>query len=158
MAVKKKHDWSQFTHKIAIAAPPEKVFRAWIDDKICVKWFTEVSIIEPVKGGRIYLKWIGGDVHETKVTDIKQDKLFVFPFGPNGEQVSVSISKITGGSLCELHQYGMKDSPDDRVKMHLGCVMGWTFFLTNLKAFLEHRIDLRTHTDKACYLQGYING
>ena len=32
----------------------------------------------------------------------------------------------------------------------MGCNLGWSFFITNLKALLEHGIDLReTDPDKA---------
>jgi hypothetical protein len=30
-----------------------------------------------------------------------------------------------------------------RASRQFGCAMGWTFFLANLKAWLEHGIDLR---------------
>jgi hypothetical protein len=39
----------------------------------------------------------------------------------------------------------------------MGCAMGWTFFLANLKAYLENGIDLRGHDPKRCYKQNFIN-
>ena len=41
--------------------------------------------------------------------------------------------------------------------MHMGCRAGWVFFLTNLKAYLEHGIDLRTTDPKMTYREGFVN-
>jgi len=153
----KKYDWTQFKKRIEIKASPEKVFRAWTDDKIITRWFPIRAVIEPRKNGRLYFEWMTGDKLETKVVAVRRPNRLVFPFGSNNEEVAVTIRKVPGGSLCELHQYGMKTDPGSRVTMHLGCQVGWTFFLANLKAYLEHGIDLRGHDPRRSYRQGYIN-
>jgi len=151
------YDWTQFTQRILIKASPEKVFKAWTDQKEIVKWFTVKTELEPKKGGRLYFEWLAGDKLEAKVIRIRRPNLLVFPFGSADEQVEVKISKEKGGSLVELHQYGMRTTPKYRVSMHLGCQTGWVFFLTNLKCWLEHGIDLRSHDASRSYRQGYIN-
>lgn len=157
MPEKKKQDWTQFRLKIEIAAKPEKVFRAWTDDRIVPRWFCVKAEIEPKKKGRLYFEWLGGDKLETRIIDIKKNRLFLFPFGPKGEKVKLTIIPLKKGSGLELHQYDMKTTPKDRWAMHKGCETGWTFFLANLKAYLEHGIDLRSHDPKKSYRQGYIN-
>lgn len=153
----KTYDWTQFTLKIMVAAPADKVFQAWTDDKVITKWFPVKATIEPVKGGRIYLEWLGGDKLDDKIIEIRKHQSFVFPFGTKGEQVSIKFIKVKGGTVVELHQSKMKTTPQDKVQMHLGCIQGWTFFLANLKSFLEKKYDLRGHDINRSYRQGYIN-
>lgn len=157
MGQAKSYDWSQFTVKIDLKASSSKVFQAWTDERKIVKWFVEKANIEPKKNGRLYLEWLTGDKSDDKIIAIRKDSLFHFPFGAGGEEVKVKIRKITGGSVCEIHQFNMKTGPMDKVNWHMGCRAGWTFFLTNLKAYLEHGLDLRSRNPKMSYKQGYVN-
>ncbi|MBU0983041.1 MAG: SRPBCC domain-containing protein [candidate division Zixibacteria bacterium] len=157
MAETPKRDWSQFTCRIAIKASPARVFRAWTDDKLVSRWFTEKTVIEPKKNGRIYFEWTAGDTFETTVTSIVKNRKFVFPFDAEGTMVEVKFKKDGRGCVCELRQYNMKTSPEMKWNMHRGCITGWTFFMTNLKAYLEHGIDLRGHDPKKSYKQNYVN-
>lgn len=56
MPEKKKQDWTQFGLKIELAAKPEKVFRAWTDDRIVLRWFCVKAEIEPKKDGCLYFE------------------------------------------------------------------------------------------------------
>ena len=69
----------------------------------------------------------------------------------------VRISSAGRGSIFVLTQSNMKTSPIQRVRMHLGCQTGRTFFLVNLKAYLEHGIDLRGSNPRQSYRESYIN-
>ena len=153
----KPYDWTQFRMKIEIKAPPSKVYRAWTDSNLITKWFTVKAHVIPKKGGRLFFQWLGGDKLEDKVIAARKNSLFHFPFGSKGEQVKIKIKKIKGGSLVELHQYNMKTDPRSKVYMHMGCMSGWTFFLTNLKSYLENNIDLRSHNPRKSYKQGFLN-
>ena len=157
MPTSASYDWTQFTVKVDIKAAPRKVFQAWTDQRKIVKWFVEKAIIEPKKNGRLYLEWLTCDKSDDKIIAVRQDSLFHFPFGPNGEQVKVKFKKVKGGTVCEIHQFNMKTGPRDKVYWHMGCKNGWTFFLANLKAYLEHGIDLRSRDPKKSYRQGFIN-
>ena len=153
----KKFDWSRFLLKIAINVSPEKVFKAWTDGKIVSKWFSVKAEIEPKKNGRIYYEWLAGDKLEARIIEIVKNRKLVIPFGSKGEIVEVKIKKHGRGSICELRQYNMKTGPKDRVNMHMGCKTGWTFFLTNLKSYLEHGIDLRSNDKRRSYRQNFVN-
>ncbi len=157
MTSPKKYDWSQFTLKIAINTAPARLYKAWTDEKEIVKWFTVKAEIEPKKNGRLYFEWLAGDKLTAKVKEVRKNQKFVFPFGSYGEEVEISIKKMGKGSVCILRQYNMKTSPKQRWVMHRGCLEGWTFFLTNLKVWLEHGIDLRSQDPKVSYAQGFIN-
>lgn len=156
-AKKPKFDWSQFVLRIYIKASPEKVFKAWTHDKTVSKWFTEKTIIEPRKGGRIYFEWLAGDKLDTKVKQITKNKKFVFPFGKNNLEVTVAFKKAGKGTICELRQYNIKTDEASKWSVHRGCIQGWTFFMANLKSYLEHGIDLRDHDPKRTYKDDFIN-
>lgn len=158
MATKsKKYDWTQFTEKIEIRATPERVFKAWTSEKEIVKWFVSEAILQPKKGGRFFMKFVTGVSGDETILSIKKNHSFSFSFGPDGEAVEVTVKKTKKGTDCILHQYGMKETPQAKVNWHMGCRNGWVFFLTNLKAYLEKKIDLRSHDPKKTYLQGYVN-
>ena len=157
MAKGKPYDWTRFFLRIEIAAPPEKVYRAWTDGDFLAQWFSVRAAVEPKKGGRVYFEWLGGDKLETRVLQARKPSLFRFPFGSHGEEVEVKIRQVPGGSVCELQQTNMKTTPRMKVAMHMGCKTGWVFFLTNLKAFLEHGVDLRSHDPQKSYNQNYLN-
>jgi uncharacterized protein YndB with AHSA1/START domain len=152
-----KYDWSQFKMKIEIDRPVSVVFEAWTNGDEIAKWFTEEAIIEPRRNGRIYMMWLTGETMDDKIISIAKNRLFTIPFGDKRERVTVRFKKDGRGCICELHQYNMGTSPKDKWEWHKGCAMGWTFFLANLKAYLEHGIDLRNHNPKRSYKKGFIN-
>ena len=157
MAQKITYDWSKFTLKIPIKKSPARVFKAWTDDKQVSNWFTVKTILEPKTNGRIYFEWLAGDKLETKFISVIKNKKIVFPFGSHEEKVEVKFLKDGKNCICLLHQYDMKTSPKVKWNMHRGCITGWTFFLTNLKVYLENDIDLRSHDVKKSYKFGFIN-
>ncbi|MEE8575775.1 MAG: SRPBCC domain-containing protein [candidate division Zixibacteria bacterium] len=157
MPTKPKHDWSQFTLKVAIKKPISTVFKAWTDGKIISEWFTEKAILEPKKNGRIYFEWLAGDKMEAKVISVSKNRYLTIPFGMNGERVTVKFKKDGRGCICELRHYNMKTTPKAKWEMHRGCIQGWTFFLANLKNYLENGIDLRSHDPKRSYQQDFMN-
>ena len=157
MPKQKPYDWTQFTLRIVIKAAPEKIFKAWTDDKIITKWFPIKAQIEPKKNGRIYMEWVAGDKLDAKVREVVKNQKFVFDFGNQGERVSVKIKRDGKVSILELKQFNMQTTPKMKVGMHMGCKQGWTFFMANLKGFLEHGIDLRSPDPKRCYKQDFIN-
>jgi uncharacterized protein YndB with AHSA1/START domain len=157
MAKQTTYDWTQFTLRIFIRKPPSRVFKAWTDAKLITAWFTEKTVFEPKKNGRIYFEWLAGDKFETRVDSIVKNRSVTFPFGGKGEKVTVKFKKDGKGCVCELRQYAMGTSPKDRWVMHRGCIQGWTFFLANLKSYLEHGIDLRDHDPKKSYKQDFVN-
>ncbi len=153
----KKYDWTQFTEKIEIRATPARVFNAWTKEKEIIRWFVSEAILQPERGGRFYMKFLTGATGEESVLAVRKNSYFKFSFGSDGETVEVTFKKTVRGTDCILRQFGMKDTPQSRINWHMGCRNGWVFFLTNLKAYLEHKIDLRSGDPKKSYLQGYVN-
>ncbi|MDZ4722729.1 MAG: SRPBCC domain-containing protein [candidate division Zixibacteria bacterium] len=151
------HDWTQFSLKIEITVPTDKAFAAWVDEKVINKWFAYGSTVDPQKGGEYTLVNLDGDKLTTTIREIKKDRVLRIGF-INKTEVEITFTKIKTGTRIELRQTGIKTTPAEIVETHLGCRQGWTFFLTNLKAFLEHKVDLRCHDFLKSYKAGYING
>jgi hypothetical protein len=64
--------------------------------------------------------------------------------------VTVTCRPYEDTTLLELVQENMADTPQAHVSWHLGCNLGWSLFMTNLKALLEYGVDLReTDPDRA---------
>lgn len=156
MGAKKPYDWTKFSQHVFIKKPVARVFAAWTDDRQIVRWFPEKAEIEPRKGGIVRWEWLAGDKLDKQILVCQRNRQFDFPFGDKGEMVSVRFRAVKGGTICSLTQSGMKNTPQGRV-MYTGCMQGWTFFLTNLKSWLEHGIDLRSHDPKRSYRQNYVN-
>lgn len=151
------YDWTRFVLRIEINASPERVFRAWTESAELSAWFAEKAQSEPRRGGQLHLEFLGGDKADLQFLKFRSPSLVSFTFGHQGETVTVRLRKTTRGTLCQLEQEGMKTGPKDRVHMHMGCKTGWVFFLTNLKGYLEHGVDLRSHDSRKSYNQHYVN-
>ncbi|MFH2057216.1 MAG: SRPBCC domain-containing protein [bacterium] len=156
MPPKAKHDWTQFLLKVNINAAPARVFRAWTMSSELNKWFTYSGSIDPHKGGTFRQVFIDGTTFDSEVLEIRKGSLLRFTFG-KVEKVEVKIRKSGKGAECWLKQYDMKTGPNDKWNMHMGCRIGWTFFLANLKAYLEHGVDLRSRDSKKTWKEHYIN-
>lgn len=57
---------------------------------------------------------------------------------------SVAVTLEDNGSavLVTLKQYNIPTDEKSKMQIHHGCNNGWTFWMANLKAYLEHGIQL----------------
>lgn len=138
---KQKYDWSQFTQRVAVAAPVEKVFNMWTDPQLMRSWFVTDARMELKKGGEYEWTWYGGTKEKGKILDSQKPHRLTFTFAKS--KCEVVVKKDKRGSLVILKQYDIPTGEDEKVNIHLNCSCGWTFYLTNLKTFLEFGIDLR---------------
>jgi uncharacterized protein YndB with AHSA1/START domain len=138
---KNKFDWSQFTQRVAVAAPVEKVFRMWTDPVQLRSWFLADAKIDLKKGGEFEWKWLAGVKEKGKVLSVKKPTKLSFTFA--GSVCDVTFKKDKRGSLVILHQHNIPETEKGKFDVHLNCSCGWTFYLTNLKTYLEYGIDLR---------------
>lgn len=138
---KKKFDWSQFTQRVAVAAPVEKVFQMWTDPVQLRSWFLADAKIDLKKGGEFEWKWLAGVKEKGRVLSVKKPSKLSFTFA--GSVCDVTFKKDKRGSLVILHQHNIPRTEKGKFDVHLNCSCGWTFYLTNLKTYLEYGIDLR---------------
>jgi len=162
------YDWTVFKKQIFIDAEAEQVFRAWAVPEGIVQWFIATAdytkldgILRPysdtVKAGdRYHWRW-HQDLETTgTVLEVVENEKFRFTFGDKEKGsdekvvVTVTVKPENGTTLLELVQENMPNTPEAQVNWHMGCNLGWSFFMTNLKALLEHGVDLReSDPDKA---------
>ena len=80
-----------------------------------------------------------------------------FTFGQVGAEHMVCTVKIYAEdeeTICEISQENIPEDEKGKTYYHIGCLTGWSFYLTNLKSILEGGIDLRNKNER---LKNMIN-
>ena len=87
--------------------------------------------------------WYGYEFTEYgKILEANKKDLFSFYFAGK-TKVEVKLSILNNQVLVTLTQSEIPEDDDSKKNIRLGCSSGWAFYLVNLKAWLESRIDLR---------------
>ena len=164
------YDWTRFRRQVFIAAPAETVFHAWLTADQITRWFIAAATYtapngtvrqpdEPVQAGDHYHWRWHQDYEETgRILQVGPGLMLQFTFGATYDAsdspivVTVRCHEEDGLTRLELAQANMADRPDVHYGWHMGCNLGWSFFLTNLKALLEHGVDLRETDPERAYL------
>lgn len=146
MAKQFKYDWSEFTLKAAYYISPAKLFKLWTNEKELCKWFLVEAKVDLKKGGEYTWQWMLGAKEKGKVLAVRKNTLFRFTFA--GGICEVKFRKDRKGCLLILRQYNIPTDEKRKAGTHLSCSIGWTFFLTNLKSYIETGIDLREYDPK----------
>lgn len=151
------YNWKRFTKRIPIKASAKSIFDAWTTQQGLEQWFLSLaeftrpdgSIRERNSrveaGDRYKWRWFGYDdsvTEESKIFSINGWNEFRFGF-TGGCIVTVSVKQEEGEMICELVQDMPMDDPEQQQFFFIECGKGWTFYLTNLKSFLEGGSDLR---------------
>jgi uncharacterized protein YndB with AHSA1/START domain len=149
--------WSSFTLRIPIKADVETVYRAWATQVGLESWFLRLAEFTKQDGQVRHINdfvqkddwyhwlWFGYDdgIFERKevIEANGKDKL---KFGFTGDcAVTVTISSEHDETICTLLQEHIPLDQNPKTNLALGCSVGWTFYLANLKSVLEGGIDLR---------------
>lgn len=149
-----KLNFESFSKKIYIASTLEKVYYCWATSEGIRSWFLKKAIYtnphgQVRNGGELlqpndqYLwEWHNWDGQEggTFLEANGRDRV-LFTFAGNCK-VSVDLKKEGQKVLVSLSQYDIPTDEDSKINIHVGCSNGWTFWLANLKAWLEHGITL----------------
>ena len=161
-----EYNWTKFKRKAYIKAPLRDVFNAWTKSYDIARWFIKDAKYsdsngkirasdETVQAGdKYHWDWHQDLQSSGEVLEIIPDKLFKFTFGPKEKGsdekviVSVQFSEGIGETEYTLTQENMGGPHLDMAQYHLSCNMGWSFFMTNMKAVYENGIDLREHDSK----------
>ena len=87
--------------------------------------------------------WYGYEFTEYgKILEANKKDLFSFYFAGK-TKVEVKLFILNNQVLVTLTQSEIPEDDDSKKNIRLGCSSGWAFYLVNLKAWLESRIDLR---------------
>lgn len=162
------HDWSRFTVRITVNAPPKDLYKAWATRKGIEQWFLRLSeykkptgilraATEYVEQGDTY-RWLwhgwSDDTVETgEILGCNGKDHLAFRFGVAGN-CTVNIKSEEGENIVELIQDNIPTDEKGMQYYHLGCKTGWTFYLANLKSIMEGGLDLRNKNEK---IQKVIN-
>ncbi len=164
------YDWTRFEKQIFIKADPAAVWRAWAVPENIVKWFiatadytTNMASLRPAgdtvqPGDHYHWRWHQELEAKGEVLEVVENERLSFTFGdkvPGSAEkimVTVEVSEETDGvTRLRLVQDNMADTSEAHVGWHLGCNLGWSFFMTNLKGLLEYGIDLRETDPQRAY-------
>lgn len=156
-------EWNTFTKKIHINAPLEKIYWCWATTEGITSWFLKDAIYnrsgkqinkdENINAGDTYLwKWYNWDGQEEgKILKANSIDTIKFTFA-NNCTVSVTLEQKETAVLVSLEQKDIPEDDQSKLEIFYGCSNGWTFWLANLKAYLEHGILLN---EKDIDLRGF---
>ncbi|WP_295126299.1 SRPBCC domain-containing protein [uncultured Chitinophaga sp.] len=155
MTTSKPYDWSKFRTRIPVKAGIRDIYNAWTTKNGIERWFLKSANFVTAEGtertgsvqkGDSYTwTWFGyGEEVNEKGTILEANGRDFFSFSFAGEcKVSVYIQDEAGEVVVELVQSNIPTDEKGMTSIHIGCMGGWTFYLANLKSYLEGGIDLR---------------
>lgn len=157
----KNVDWTRFRKRIHIDRPAETVYRAWAVPVQIEQWFLEKTDYrdpngrprpkdESVQAGDAFAwKWHNWDFEERgHILTANGRTEISFTFGKGGNVV-VELKEAGGTTEVVLTQTDIPTDEQSKQEIYAGCATGWTFWLANLKAWLEHGITLHARGLKA---------
>jgi uncharacterized protein YndB with AHSA1/START domain len=131
-------------------AEPEKVFKALTDAKELTKWFLKDAQVQLKVGGKMKFVWSPKDKHENKILDLVPNKRLQITWPTNrwggtpqaNTYVTFSLAPQGKSTLLQIEHTGFGPG-EEWVRYYAATYSGWTYYLLNLKSWLEHGIDLR---------------
>lgn len=150
-------DWTSFELKIAVKAAMQDLYHAWTQAAQVEKWFlqectylkegTAIADNDAVPAGGTYAwRWHFYEETEYGRINAANGKDFMqFTFAGDC-LVDVQLEAAGEYTLVRLRQYNIPTDEASQFGIRIGCVQGWTFYLTNLKSVYEYGHDLRNTT------------
>ncbi|MEO1010877.1 MAG: SRPBCC domain-containing protein [Bacteroidota bacterium] len=149
----KKTGFDSFTKKIYLKAAPQEIYALWATGQGICSWFlrkaqyrSEAGQLRNPKeliqsGDRYIWEWHNWDGQE-EGTVLRANGSDFLEVTFSQSKVSLKITQEGEVCLLTLRQYDIPTDDQSKLNIHHGCSNGWAFWLTNLKAFLEHGILL----------------
>lgn len=160
--------WNTFTKRIRINKPIDSVYRSWATKAQIETWFLEKADYflerkqrqadELVKKGDSFeWKWNNWDfIEQGQVLEANAKDMISFTFGSGG-MVIVKLKAFENSTEIELIQKDIPTDDNSKMDIFVGCNSAWTFWLTNLKAYLEHNITLHAKGLKQDEVMNLVN-
>lgn len=148
-------NWKKFKKRIIINKSLSTVYQCWTNKSQLEKWFleeanflTNKSYRDPEesikKGDSFSWKWHNWDIiEEGEILEANGHDFISFTFGTGG-YVNIILKEKGKNTEVLLIQDDIPTDDKSKMEIYVGCITGWTFWLTNLKAYLEHGITLHT--------------
>ena len=149
----KKLQWHTFEKKIYIKSSIQKIYELWATQKGLTSWFlshaefndengNKRNEFEHIQTGDTYTwhwhNWDGKG--EGNIIQANGKDYLELTF--EDSKVSITLEEKNEVVIIILKQFEIPEDDENKLKIHFGCSNGWTFWLTNLKAYLEHGILL----------------
>jgi uncharacterized protein YndB with AHSA1/START domain len=122
----------QLDRTITIRAHREVVFRFFTDNGRWASWWGEGSTIEPRVGGRVLIRFPGGNEVVGEMVDIHPPERLVFTYGyvkgtpvaPGASRVTIELTAVPAGTrLHLLHQFADAAAAEEHLQ-------GWRYQLS----------------------------
>ena len=122
----------QLDRTIVIGAPPAAVFRYFTDSTRWAAWWGAGSTIDARPGGRVFIRYPGGNEASGEVVDVAPPSRIVFtygynsgtPIGPGESRVTIELEKVARGTRLRLtHALADAGVRDEHVQ-------GWRYQLS----------------------------
>lgn len=146
-------NWDTFEKKIYIKTTVDRLYRLWATEDGITQWFlshaeyTDANGVRRPsndliqKGDRFVWRWHNWDgKEEGQVLDANSKDFLQFTFAEG--KLDISFKQQNDIVIVELKQFEIPQDEENKLKTYCGCSNGWTFWLTNLKAYIEHGILL----------------
>ena len=149
-----KIDWTSLRRRITINKPLDVLYNAWTSQAQMETWFLEKAQYfdksgearkpdEPIQKGDAFIwKWHNWDFDEKgEILEANGRDRISFTFG-NGGIVHVELKYFNSATEVMLTQEEIPTDEKSKMNYYVGCSTGWTFWMANLKAWLEHGVLL----------------
>ena len=122
----------QIDRTIVIGAPPAAVFKYFTDPVRWAAWWGAGSTIDARPGGRVFIKYPGGNEASGEVVDIAPPSRIVFTYGynsgtpiaPGDSRVTIALDAVTQGTRLRLsHAFADASVREEHVQ-------GWRYQLS----------------------------
>jgi len=123
--------------EVRIDAPPEVIFKFFVDPEQMIRWKGVEATLDPRPGGIYRVNVTGADVVRGEYVEVSPNERVVFTWGWEGEgnpvpsgSSTVEITLVPDGAstLVRLRHHGLPGGPEDR---H---AEGWEHYLARLAA------------------------
>jgi len=145
--------WNQFRRKIYIDASIDRIYQCWATAKELETWFLRSAIFLRTNGdprskeelaqandGYIWTWHNWESQGKGRVTLANGKDNFQFTF--DDSKVTIELDRGRDMTLVTLTQEDIAEDEQSKMMVYFGCSNGWTFWLANLKAYLEHGVLL----------------
>lgn len=161
-------EWTQFARKIIIDRSVSDIYPMWATSKGLTTWFLSLATYQNA-GGEIRdtnAFYQSGDTYRWEWHNwegsasgkvLAQNGVDCVKFDFESSVVEVTLEPFHDGrTLVSLLQSKIAEDDDSKMQIYCGCSSGWTFWLTNLKAYLEHGILLNEKAENVMqHFEGY---
>ncbi len=121
--------------EVRIEAPPEVVFKFFVEPEQMIRWKGVEATLDPRPGGVYRVNVTGQDVARGEYVEVLPNERVVFTWGwesdgnpvpPGSSTVEVTLEPDRGGTIVRLRHFGLPGGPEDQ---H---AEGWDHYLARL--------------------------